>query len=71
MENRRYPFQMLTNLIFVGTFENTQSSHIHAVGTVVSVRTDRGTDMSKLVATVRNNSKASRNEKRRRKETPV
>jgi hypothetical protein len=49
MENMRYPFQVLMNLIFVDTFENTQPSHIHAVGTEVSVCTDRQTNKYKYL----------------------
>ena len=71
LENRRYPIQILTSLIFVGTFENTQWSQIHAVGTEIPLWTDRQTDVSNFVATVRDISKASRNVKMRRKGTPV
>ena len=71
LENRRYPIQILTSLIFVGTFENTQWSQIHAVGTEVTLWTNRQIDVSNLVVAVRNISKASRNVKMRRKGTPV
>ena len=66
---------MLTNLIFVGTFENNQSSHIHALGTEVPVwtdrQTDRQTDMRKLVATSCNISKTPKHIKRTQKRKPV
>jgi len=67
MENNRYPFLILKSLTIVCMFENTQSSLIHVAGTDVCVPTDRQRGISKLVATVRNILKASRNVKRGRK----